>query len=137
VENIGGAGGALGAGVVARARPDGYTLLLGGAGSQVINPVAAARPLYDPMRDFAPIAILGLTGLTIAVGPALPVATLAELIAFAKANPGRLSYGSSGVGAMTHLTGELFKSLIGAPDIVHVPYRGGGALISDLVGGQI
>jgi tripartite-type tricarboxylate transporter receptor subunit TctC len=137
VENIGGAGGSLGAAAVARARPDGYTLLLGGAGSQVINPVASARPLYDPIRDFTPIAILGLTGLTLAVNPAQPVATLQELIDFAKANPGRLSYGSSGVGAMTHLTGELFKSLIGAPDIVHVPYRGGGALIADLISGQI
>jgi tripartite-type tricarboxylate transporter receptor subunit TctC len=136
VENIGGAGGSLGAAAVARAQPDGYTILLGGAGSHVINPVAS-RPPYDPVKDFEPISMLATTGLTIAVHPALPVSTLKELIDYAKANPGKLSYGSSGVGAMTHLTGELFKSLIGAPDIVHVPYRGGGALISDLVSGLI
>jgi tripartite-type tricarboxylate transporter receptor subunit TctC len=137
VENIGGAGGSLGAQQVARAQPDGYTLLLAGMGSQVINPIAATRPLYDPIKDFEPIAILGLTGLTIAVHPSLPVHNLKELIAYAKANRGKLSFGSSGVGAMTHLTGELFKSLAGLPDIVHVPYRGGGPLIQDLVGGQI
>ncbi len=136
VENIGGAGGSLGAAAVARSQPDGYTILLGGAGSHVINPVAS-RPPYDPIKDFEPISMLATTGLAIAVHPALPVSTLKELIDYAKTNPGKLSYGSSGVGAMTHLTGELFKSLIGAPDIVHVPYRGGGSLISDLVSGQI
>jgi tripartite-type tricarboxylate transporter receptor subunit TctC len=137
VENIGGAGGSLGAAAVARAQPDGYTLLLAGMGSQVINPIAATRSLYDPIKDFEPIAILGLTGLTIAVHPSLPVQNLTDLIAYAKANPGKMSFGSSGVGAMTHLTGELFKSLAGLPDIVHVPYRGGGPLIQDLIGGQI
>jgi tripartite-type tricarboxylate transporter receptor subunit TctC len=137
VENIGGAGGSLGAAAVARATPDGYTLLLGGGGSHVINPVASARPLYDPMKDFEPIAMLAVTGLAIAVNPALPLHTLKELIDYAKANHGKMSYGSSGVGSVTHLTSELFKSLIGVPDIVHVPYKGGGQLISDLVGGQI
>ena len=95
-------------------------------GSQVINPIAATRPLYDPIKDFEPIALLGLTGLTIAVNPSLPVKNLKELIAYGKANPGKLSFGSSGVGAMTHLTGELFKSLAGLPDIVHIPYRAAG-----------
>src|SRR5258705_11649442 len=137
VENIGGAGGGLGAAAVARAKPDGYTILLGGMGSQVIVGVATNRANYDPVNDFEPIAILGVTALTIAVHPALPVKNLKELIAYAKANPGKLSFGSSGAGAMTHLTGELFKSLIGAPDIVHVPYRGGGPLIADLVSGHI
>jgi tripartite-type tricarboxylate transporter receptor subunit TctC len=137
VENIGGAGGGLGAAAVARARPDGYTILLGGMGSQVIVGVATNRANYDPINDFEPIAILGVTALTIAVHPDVPAKTLMELIAYAKANPGKLSFGSSGAGAMTHLTGELFKSLAGTPDIVHVPYRGGGPLISDLVSGHI
>jgi tripartite-type tricarboxylate transporter receptor subunit TctC len=137
VENIGGAGGGLGAAAVARARPDGYTILLGGMGSQVIVGVATNRANYDPINDFEPIAILGVTALTIAVHPDLPVKNLLELIDYAKANSGKLSFGSSGAGAMTHLTGELFKSLAGLPDIVHVPYRGGGPLIADLVSGHI
>src|SRR5258707_73694 len=137
VENIGGAGGGLGAAAVARARPDGYTILLGGMGSQVIVGVATNRANYDPIADFTPIALLGITALTIAVHPSVPAQTLTELIAYAKANPGKLSFGSSGAGAMTHLTGELFKSLAGLPDIVHIPYRGGGPLISDLVSGHI
>jgi tripartite-type tricarboxylate transporter receptor subunit TctC len=138
VENIGGAGGGLGAAAVARARPDGYTILLGGMGSQVIvGGVATNRANYDPIADFAPIALLGVTALTIAVHPSVPAQTLSELIAYAKANRGKLSFGSSGAGAMTHLTGELFKSLAGLPDIVHVPYRGGGPLISDLISGHI
>ena len=110
---------------------------IGGAGSHVINPVATDHPLYDPIKDFAPITILGVTGLAIVVNPELPVTRLAELIDYEKANPGKLSYGSAGVGSMTHLTGELLKSLMHAPDIVHIPYKGGGALITDLVGGQI
>ncbi len=137
VENIGGAGGGLGAAAVARARPDGYTILLGGMGSQVIVGVATNRANYDPIADFTPIALLGVTALTIAVHPSVPAQTLTELIAYAKANPGKLSFGSSGAGAMTHLTGELFKSLAGLPDIVHIPYRGGGPLISDLISGHI
>jgi tripartite-type tricarboxylate transporter receptor subunit TctC len=137
IENIGGAGSGLGAAAVARARPDGYTLLLGSTATHVVVGVVTNRANYDPVRDFEPIGMLGLTTLTIAVHPSLPVKTLPELIAYAKANPGKLSYGSSGVGAMTHLTGELFKSLAGLPDIVHIPYRGGGPLISDLVAGHI
>jgi tripartite-type tricarboxylate transporter receptor subunit TctC len=137
VENIGGAGGGLGAAAVARARPDGYTILLGGMGSQVIVGVATNRANYDPINDFEPIAILGVTALTIAVHPDVPARTLRELIDYAKANPGKLSFGSSGAGAMTHLTGELFKALAGTPDIVHIPYRGGGPLIADLVSGHI
>jgi tripartite-type tricarboxylate transporter receptor subunit TctC len=137
VENIGGAGSSLGAAQVARAAPDGYTLLQGGAGSHVINPIATEHPLYDPIKDFEAISILGVTGLAIVVHPALPVATLQELIAYARANSGKLSFGSAGVGSMTHLTGELLKSLVHAPDMVHIPYKGGGQLITDLIGGQI
>jgi tripartite-type tricarboxylate transporter receptor subunit TctC len=137
VENIGGAGSALGASVVARAPPDGYTLLLGGAGSHVIVPIASAHPLYDPIKDFEAISILGVTGLAIAIHPALPVRSLKELMEYARANPGKLSYGSAGVGTMTHLTGELLKTSMHAPDIVHVPYKGGGQLMTDLIAGQI
>jgi tripartite-type tricarboxylate transporter receptor subunit TctC len=137
VENIGGAGGGVGSAAVARARPDGYTLLLGGMGSQVIVAIVTNRATYDPLRDFESIAIHGTSVLTIAVHPDLPVRSLAALISYAKANPGKMSFGSSGAGAMTHLTGELFKSLAALRDIVHVPYRGGGPLISDLVSGHI
>src|SRR5215831_6080796 len=118
IENQGGAGGAVGAVAVAHAQPDGYTILLGGAGSQVLNPIGMSKPLYDPIKDFEPIAILATTSLTIVVTPSLPVHSLSELIAYAKANPGKLVYGSAGTGSMTHLAGELFKSLAGAPDIV-------------------
>jgi tripartite-type tricarboxylate transporter receptor subunit TctC len=137
VENIGGAGGSLGAAAVARAQPDGYTLLLGGGGALVITPIAANKPPFDPIRDFEPIALLVTTGLAIVVHPALPVRNLSELIAHAKANPGKLSYGSAGTGSMNQLTGELFKSLSGAADVVHVPYKGAGPAITDLVSGQI
>ncbi len=137
IENQGGAGGAVGGAAVARAQPDGYTILLGGAGSQVLNPIAMSKPLYDPIKDFEPIAILATTSLTIAVTPSLPVHTLKELIAYAKANPGQLVYGSAGTGSMTHLAGELFKSLTGTPDVVHVPYKGSGASLTDVISGQV
>jgi len=137
IENQGGAGGAVGGAAVARAQPDGYTILLGGAGSQVLNPIAMSKPLYDPIKDFEPIAILATTSLTIAMTPSLPVRTLKELIAYAKANPGKLVYGSAGTGSMTHLAGEMFKSLAGAPDIVHVPYKGSGASLTDVISGQV
>ena len=137
IENIGGAGGSLGAAAVARAQPDGYTILLGGGGALVITPVAASRPPFDPIRDFEPIALLVTTGLAIVVHPSLPVKNLGELINYAKGDPGKLSYGSAGVGSMNQLTGELFKSLTGTADIVHVPYRGAGPAITDLVSGQI
>ena len=136
-ENVGGAGGSVGAAMAARASPDGYTLLLGGGGTHVINPVAASRPLYDPVKEFDPIAVLAATGLVFAAHPSFPAKTLGELIAYAKANPGKLSYGSAGVGSFNHLTGELFKSLTGIPEIVHVPYRGGGPALTDVLSGHI
>jgi tripartite-type tricarboxylate transporter receptor subunit TctC len=137
VENVGGAGGALGAASVARAQPDGYTILLGGGGALVITPVASSRSPYDPIKDFEPIALLVVTGLALVVNPALPVHTLQELTDYAKRNPGKLSYGSAGTGSVNQLTGELYKSLVGAPDIVHVPYKGAGPAITDLISGQI
>jgi tripartite-type tricarboxylate transporter receptor subunit TctC len=137
VENIGGASGSLGAAAVARARPDGYTILLGGTLTHVNEALLKSRPLYDPVKDLDPIASVAANFLCIAVHPAVPVQSLKELIAYAKANPGKLSYGHAGVGSIQHLTGELFNSLAGTPEIVQVPYRGTGPLITDLVSGQV
>ena len=137
IENIGGGGSSLGAAAVARARPDGYTILLGGTQTHINEALLKSRPLYDPVKDLAPIAGVAANVLCIAVHPAVPAQTLKEFIAYAKANPGKLSYGHSGVGSIQHLAGELFKSLAGTPDIVQVPYRGTGPLITDLVSGQV
>ena len=137
IENIGGGGASLGAAAVARARPDGYTILLGGTQTHVNEALLKSRPLYDPVKDLDPIAGVAANVLCIAVHPAVPVQTLKELIAYAKANPGKLSYGHSGVGSIQNLAGELFKSLAGLPEIVQVPYRGTGPVITDLAGGQI
>ena len=117
IENKASGGGALGASEVARAQPDGYTLLFGNTSTQVLLPVLMSPPLYDPLKDFAAVYILCLSPTVIVVHPSVPARTLAELIAYAKANPGRLSYGSAGAGTLTNLAGELFKQLIAAPDI--------------------
>jgi tripartite-type tricarboxylate transporter receptor subunit TctC len=137
VENIGGGGSSIGAAAVARALPDGYTILLGGTQTHVNEALLKSRPLYDPVKDLDPIAGVAANVLCIAVHPTVPAQTLTELIAYAKANPGKLSYGHSGVGSIQHLCGELFKSLAGTPEIVQVPYRGTGPVIADLVSGQI
>ena len=137
VENIGGGGSSLGANAAARARPDGYTILLGGTQTHVNEALLKSRPLYDPVKDLDPIAGVAAYFLGLAVHPSVPVQTLKELIAYAKANPGKLSYGHAGVGTIQHLTGELFKSLTATPDIVQVPYRGTGPAIADVVGGQV
>jgi tripartite-type tricarboxylate transporter receptor subunit TctC len=137
IENIGGGGSSLGAAAVARASPDGYTILLGGTQTHVNEALLKSRPLYDAAKDLDPVAGVAANALCIAVHPTVPAQDLKELIAYAKANPGKLSYGHSGVGSIQHLAGELFKSLAGALDIVQVPYRGTGPLITDLVGGQI
>ncbi len=137
IENVGGAGGAIGTAQVARAQPDGYTILLGGGGPFVIIPAASKKLNYDPQKDFEPVCISTLNGLAIAVHPSVPVKTLGELIAYIKANPGKLSYGSAGTGSATHLGAELFKSLINEKDLPHVPYKGSGQSLIDLVSGQI
>jgi len=137
VENIGGAGGALGCSSVARSTPDGYSLLLGNLGNQVVIPLASTHPGYDPERDFRGVCRLVTSSIAFAVHPSLPVHDLRELIAYAKDNPGKLSYGSAGVGTTNHLVGEMFKKQSGAGDIVHVPYRGAGPATNDLMGGQI
>ncbi len=137
VENRASGGGALGAAEVARAQPDGYTFLFGNTSTQVLIPAIASRPSYDPLKDFVGIYLLCNSPNSIVVHASVPARTLAELIAYAKANPGKLSYGSAGVGTMTNLAGELFKQLIGAPDIVHIPYKGAAPGVADLASGHI
>lgn len=137
IENVGGAAGARGASMVARAAPDGYTLLLAGSSMMVVIPLASKRPLYDPAADFETISRVAVVGLSFVSHPATPVSDLKTLVGYAKANPGKLSYGTPGTGTSNHLTGELFKSLAQAPGIVHVPYSGAGPALNDLIGGHI
>lgn len=137
IENIGGGGASLGAAAVARAKGDGYTLLFGGTLPHVNEALLKAKPLYDPVKDLEPIMRVAVGYLAIAVHPSVPANSLAELVAHIKANPGKLSYGHVGVGSTNHLTGELFKSVAGVPDLVQIPYRGAGPVITDLIGGQI
>jgi tripartite-type tricarboxylate transporter receptor subunit TctC len=136
IENIGGGGSSLGASAVAHASPDGYTILLGGTLPHVNEALLKSRPLYDPIKDLEPISNVAFNFLSIAVHPSLPVQTLKQLVDYAKANPGKLSYGHVGIGSTNHLTGELFKSLTGT-EIVQVPYRGAGPAITDLISGHI
>jgi len=136
IENIGGAGSTRGTAAVARAQPDGYTILLGGNSGLVINPLASSAVAYDPVKDFQPIAVVGRNPTLIDVHPAQPIHSLQELADFARQNPGKLSYGTSGVGTTNHLVGEMFKSLTGT-NIAHVPYRGAGPALTDLLGGHI
>jgi tripartite-type tricarboxylate transporter receptor subunit TctC len=136
-ENRGGAGGLTGAAEVARAQPDGHTFLFGNTSTQVLIPAIAGNPPYDPLKDFVGVYILCNSPASIVVHESVPARNLSELIAYAKANPGKLSYGSAGVGTLTNLAGELFKQLIGAPDIVHVPYKGAAPGVTDLAAGHI
>ena len=137
IDNIGGATGSLGAAQVARARPGGYTLLLGGTVIHTNEALLKTRPLYNPEKDLDPIMCLAVYPFAIAVHPSVPATTLKELVAYAKTNPGKLSYGHVGVGSANHLAGELFKSLAGIPDVAPVPYRGAGPLIPDLISGHV
>jgi tripartite-type tricarboxylate transporter receptor subunit TctC len=130
VENQGGGGSSLGAAAVARARPDGYTILLGGSSTHITEAILKRRPLYDPLKELEPISNVVVAAFALAINPAVPARTLREFIDYAKANPGKLSYGHAGVGSLNHLTGELLKSLAGT-DIVHVPYRGSGPATAD------
>jgi tripartite-type tricarboxylate transporter receptor subunit TctC len=136
-ENRGGAGGLTGAAEVARAKPDGHTFLFGNTSTQVLIPAISGNPPYDPLKDFVGVYILCNSPASIVVHESVPARNLSELIAYAKANPGKLSYGSAGVGTLTNLAGELFKQLIGAPDIVHIPYKGAAPGVTDLASGHI
>jgi tripartite-type tricarboxylate transporter receptor subunit TctC len=137
IENIAGAGGAIGCAAVAQSAPDGYSLLLGNGSTQVMIPLTSARPAYDPIRDFQAIYRLITSTLAFAVHPSLPANDLQGLIAYAKANPGKISYGTPGAGTGNHLIGEMFRQQSGVADMVHIPYRGMGPATNDLVGGQI
>ena len=136
IENRPGAGGIAGCEAVAKAAPDGYTLLIADVGQLAINPALYSKLSYDPMRDFTPVSLAGIAPIFLAVSVSVPVNSLAELIKFAKANPGRLTYGSSGTGSIHHLNMEALKSGVGI-DLVHVPYKGAGQSIPALVAGQV
>src|SRR5262245_19015368 len=136
-ENRGGGGGVTGAAEVARAQADGHTFLFGNTSTQVLIPAIMNNPPYDPLKDFVGVYILCNSPTSIVVHESVPARNLQELIAYAKANPGKLSYGSAGTGTMTNLAGELFKQLIGAPDIVHIPYKGAAPGVADLASGHI
>jgi tripartite-type tricarboxylate transporter receptor subunit TctC len=116
---------------------DGYTILLGASSSYLIELLLKSRPIYDPIRDLAPISMLALNAFVIAVHPSVPAGTLKELIDYAKISPDKLSYGTTGVGSLQHLTGELLRSQTENLDIVRVPYRGAGPATADLISGQI
>ncbi len=136
IENRSGAGNTLGSRDVAHSDPDGYTLLMSSASGQVISPLIYKDPGYDALKSFAPIAPYAEGSVILVVNPELPFHSVADLVAYAKANPGKLSYGSAGTGTVPHLTAELFKSVAGI-DIVHVPYRGGALSIQDVIAGNL
>ncbi|MBO0758587.1 MAG: tripartite tricarboxylate transporter substrate binding protein, partial [Bradyrhizobiaceae bacterium] len=137
VEDKTGAGGNIGADAVAKSAPDGYTLLMATVSTHAINPALYKHIPYDPIRDFAPLGRVGVTPTMLAVHPSIPASDVKSLVALINANPGRFTYGSSGVGSILHLCGEEFKTLAGGLNVVHVPYRGSAPMDTDLVGGQI
>jgi tripartite-type tricarboxylate transporter receptor subunit TctC len=135
IENVGGGGGTIGAGNAARAQPDGYTIFMATV-AHTMAPGIYKKLSYDFEKDFDPITIAASVPNILIVNPSVPVKTVAELIAYIKANPGKVNYGSAGIGSTEHMSGALFRSLAGL-DIVHVPYRGGAPMLGDLVAGHI
>jgi tripartite-type tricarboxylate transporter receptor subunit TctC len=136
VENKPGAGGNIGADAVAKATPDGYTLLMGTTGVLAINKYLYKDMSFDPDRDLAPVSYTSLITNILVVNPQVPARSVAELVRLAKAEPGRLTFASSGAGSSTHLSAELFKSMAGV-DILHVPYKGSSQAITDVIAGQV
>ena len=136
VENKAGAHGAIGAEAVARAEPDGYTLFVSAASIIVLNPMLYKKLPYDPVRDFRMLALVTDLPVVMEVHPSVPAKTVAEFVAYAKQNPGKLNFGSAGTGGTIHLAGEMFKQMAGV-DMVHVPYKGAGPALTDLLSGNI
>lgn len=136
VENVAGAGGNLGAGRVARAEPDGYTILMATVATHALNPLILKTKPYDPEKDFAPVSLLVLVPNVLVVNPQLPAKNVAELLALLKAAPDQYSYASSGNGTPLHLSGELFKNMAGV-SMQHVPYKGSGPALNDVIGNQV
>jgi tripartite-type tricarboxylate transporter receptor subunit TctC len=136
IENKSGAAGTIGADLVAKSSPDGYTLLMGHSNSNAISPFVLTNVPYNPATDFTPITYLGYVPNVLVVKSTLPVNSVAQLISLAKANPGQMTYGSSGIGSTQHLAGALFSQIAGV-SMNHVPYKGSGQAIIDLLGGQI
>lgn len=136
VENVAGAGGNLGADRVARAEPDGYTILMGTVATHALNPLILKTKPYDPEKDFAPVSLLVLVPNVLVVNPELPAKNVAELVALLKAAPEQYSYASSGNGTPLHLSGELFKKMAGV-SMQHVPYKGSGPALNDVIGNQV
>src|SRR6202042_3889294 len=136
VDNRPGAGGTVGTKYVAKSDPDGYTILLGYPGTLAIGPSLYKSVGYDPRKDFAPIGMIGNAPSALVVHPSFPAHTVAELIAYAKANPGKVNFGSAGVGSVNHITGEYFARSAGI-QLVHIPYKGTGPALTDLLGGHI
>jgi len=135
VDNRPGAGGNIGAEIVAKSPPDGYTLVMGSIGTHSVNVSLFSKLAYDPIRDFAPVALVMEAEGLLVLHPSVPVKTVKELIALAKARPGQVAYASAGHGTAGHLSGELFKSMAKV-DMVHVPYKGNVPAITDLIAGQ-
>jgi len=136
IENRTGAGGNIGADLAAKAKPDGYTLLMGTVSTHAINPNLYPNMPYDPVKDFAPVAMVARMPNLLVLHPSVPAASVAELIALAKARPGTLAFASAGNGTTQHLAGELFKKMADV-DMIHVPYKGNAPAVTDLVGGQV
>ena len=136
VENRVGAGGNIGTAAAAKAPRDGYTILFTISAAHAVNPTLYAQPGFDPVKDFDPVMLVATVPFLLVVNPSVPASSVAELIALAKKEPGKIAYGSSGNGTTNHLLGEMFKSMAGV-DMLHVPYKGVAAILTDMLGGRV